>query len=331
MYPTGFALSYGGGPMAEATTSGHHDGPGGLYQAFGLCIHSALALPELPTVDPALAVDARIRYGRTPSRLAGGVEAEPFIETDGAACLIKAPAGRLLVSGGATIDVEPATGASEADLRPYVLGSALALLCLQRGVLPLHASAVMVGATVAAFVGPSGAGKSTLAAGLAQRGFAVVCDDLCALTLEAGRPEAGRAFVWPGVTRIKLWPDSVGILGADTTRLERVPGLGKYAWTVGGGVATTGPRLPLGAVYCLRTDLASARLQTLRGPEAVAAVLAGVHRWPTAQALGVSETLFRQVVGLAGAAPVFDAPDPLDPAKSGARLRTIMASFEAIG
>jgi hypothetical protein len=62
----------------------------------------------------------------------------------------------------------------------------------------------------------------------------------------------------------------------------------------------------------------------------VAAVLDGVHRWPTARALGRSDAVFRSATALAGAIPVYDAPDPLSSAPPSARLRTIIASFDAL-
>ena len=65
-----------------------------------------------------------------------------------------------------------------ADVRLFLLGSVWGALALQRGLLPLHASAVGRGRTVHAFTGPPGAGKSTLAAALAARGYPLFTDDM---------------------------------------------------------------------------------------------------------------------------------------------------------
>jgi len=95
--------------MANAMAGRARYGSGGVYQAFGLCIRSALPLPELPAAEAGAAVDVSVRLKPAPSFLPGAIEAEPFIETAPGACLVKTPVGRMLVSNGATIDLDPAT------------------------------------------------------------------------------------------------------------------------------------------------------------------------------------------------------------------------------
>ena len=69
----------------------------------------------------------------------------------------------------------------------------------------LHASAVHVNGKAVLFCGPSGAGKSTLAAALAQRGYPLVTDDLCAITLAPGAPP----MVHPDGRQLKLWAQAI--------------------------------------------------------------------------------------------------------------------------
>ena len=68
------------------------------------------------------------------------------------------------VSGGRQIRVWPAAGATQKDIEIFLFGSVWAALCHQRGILPLHASAIVTGGGITAFAGHSGAGKSTTAA-----------------------------------------------------------------------------------------------------------------------------------------------------------------------
>jgi hypothetical protein len=125
---------------------------------------------------------------------------------------------RFLVSDGSEIVVAPAPGALLSDVRSYLIGSVFVVLCQQRGLLPLHASAVLARDGVVAFVGDSGQGKSTLAAHLGQRGFHVVADDIC--LIDPGKP--GPVQVTPTAPWLKLWRNSLESLGARAEGLIRV-------------------------------------------------------------------------------------------------------------
>lgn len=125
--------------------------------------------------------------------------------------------GNFEVSRGRRIAVAPVAGADPGELRVFLLGSALAAVCCQRGLLLLHASVVRLAARTVALCGPVGSGKSTLAAALVSQGASFVCDDL-------GRFDvcAGRAVVYPSVPRLKLSAAAVETLGWSTDHLRRV-------------------------------------------------------------------------------------------------------------
>jgi hypothetical protein len=94
-----------------------------------------------------------------------------------------------------------------------MLGSAWGALCYQRGLLPLHASAVVVDGRVHAFTGPSGAGKSTLAAGLSARGLQYFTDDI--LIIDPARMLNREAACFAGQKSMKLWADAISLVTAD--------------------------------------------------------------------------------------------------------------------
>jgi hypothetical protein len=298
-----------------------------MYQAFGLRILSPLALPELPATPDTTPADVVLRFASAPTSLAGGAEAEPFIETAGNVCLVKAPVARFLVSGGQTVEIDCLPGASEADLRLYLLGSVFSLICHQRGLLPLHASAVAACDGAIAFSGVSGAGKSTLAVGLEQLGFPVLCDDLCAVGFGGARP-----VVQPGVARLKLWRDSLALIGVPSEGLERVaPSVDKYVLPSGPVVGVAGPGpLPLRGLYLLGSKGEGRRLARVRGARAFAGALAGVHRWPTAVALGLSRRVFDQLARLVGSCAVYEFVGHTETATPHDRQQSVLGSFEAI-
>lgn len=134
------------------------------------------------------------------------------------------------------------------DAVSYLLGPVLGLLLRLRGVTCLHASAVAVEDSSLVFVGSEGAGKSTTAAAFARQGFAVISDDVAALSENADGFQ-----VLPAYPHLCLWPDSVKMLYGSTEALPRFsPEWDKRRLALGeNGTCFESRHLPLGAVYLL--------------------------------------------------------------------------------
>ncbi|HVB58294.1 MAG TPA: hypothetical protein VNE63_17945 [Candidatus Acidoferrales bacterium] len=130
----------------------------------------------------------------------------------------------------------------------YLLGPVLGVLLRYRGVTCLHASAVAVDDCAVAFVGPPGAGKSTTAAALAQRGYAILSDDI--VTLE----EEGCTFqVKPAYPHLWLWPESVELVYGTSDALPRpIPNGDKRRLSLANEKTQFEKRaLPLSRIYLL--------------------------------------------------------------------------------
>jgi hypothetical protein len=95
------------------------------------------------------------------------------------------------------------------DIEIFLFGPAWATLCHQRGMLPLHASAVVTGKGIIAFAGHSGAGKSTIAGLLNSFGYELITDDI--LPVSFNRNSSPGA--WPYLRRLKLQRDPIIQLG----------------------------------------------------------------------------------------------------------------------
>jgi hypothetical protein len=193
----------------------------GVYLIGGITLFSEIALPELPLIQQqsATAHPVQIRLGAVASLLPGAIELDPDCFATPAQYLLNIPGvARYLVTDGREIVVDVAAAAPPLDVRGYLLGSIFVVLCQQRGLLPLHASAIAGKSGVVAFLGNSGHGKSTLAAHLAQRGFRVLADDVC--LIDATEPNA--AMVIPTAPWLKLWRNSLESLGREVEGLDRV-------------------------------------------------------------------------------------------------------------
>jgi hypothetical protein len=192
-----------------------------VYRFGGIGLVSEIPLPELSLwrSDTAPLPEIHIRLGSVPASLPHGTEVDPdCFATPSEYLLCVQGIARYLVLEGREVIVEPAESALELDVRAYLLSTIFAVLCHQRGLLPLHASAVSCGGGVIAFLGHSGQGKSLLAANLARRGFSVVADDIC---LVDARGE-GPAMVIPVAPWLKLWRASLDQLGMPAQGLDPV-------------------------------------------------------------------------------------------------------------
>lgn len=117
------------------------------------------------------------------------------------------------------IEYIPKSGATEDALRVCLLGWFLGALLQQRGLIVLHGNAVSFdGQTAEIFVGDKGAEKFTMAAWCYQQGASLVADDICAIYFNA----AGLPLVLPSYPHMRLWPESVDLLGLSYQNLRPV-------------------------------------------------------------------------------------------------------------
>jgi hypothetical protein len=278
--------------------------------AFGLRLRSALSLPELPHVpDDGRAADVVLERGPVPERLDGAVEVAPSMLVSPARFQLALPAARFSVREGKRIVVDARAGSSDDELRPYLLGTVMGALCLQRGLLPLHAAAVLSRGGAAALAGPSGVGKSTLAAQFQSRGCAVLADDLLAVEI----PGDGDPLARQGLARLRL--RTAGDESKISLPISRPEN--DQPW-------------PLRRVYILRADgSATPELRRLRGPEAVSGLLGQVYRWPIAVAMDGGQMAFAHCLALARRSEIFTlsfAHDASTPATIAEALEAHIAS-----
>jgi hypothetical protein len=132
-------------------------------------------------------------------------------------CLVFDGIGSFLIRSGTEIVVQPEAGVDDDRVRPFVIGTALGVLLIQRGGLILHASTVGVNGRGAAFMGGPGWGKSTTAAALRRRGHRLVADDITSVVLDGDRH-----LVRPGFPTQRLTEESATALGHDYAALRPI-------------------------------------------------------------------------------------------------------------
>lgn len=210
-----------------------------LYSAFSLLVESNRFVPGLlaASVNYPFQADIQIDLvGDDRARLPDGVRRElftsPFTGVDDNPIVVawSLNAGefyRLLYDDGTEFVVDNAGsrvwGSWPEHLRiedtaPFITGPILGLALRLRGIVCLHASAVLIAPGCAvAFVGPAGAGKSTIAASFAQLGYPILSDDIVALDAD----QSGFCAL-PAHPTIRLWDKSVKALFGNESALPRI-------------------------------------------------------------------------------------------------------------
>ena len=179
------------------------------------------------------------------------------------------------VSAGRQIRIWPTVGTAEKDIEIFLFGMVWGALCHQRGILPLHASAIVSAGRITAFAGRSGIGKSTAAALLNSFGYPLVADDILPVSLgQSSVPGA-----WPFLRRLKLSRDSIAQLALRPTELvgER---LEKERYFVSPKRIADDRWHRLERIYMLETDpnISGVAIDQIAGDEAVRAIVDQTYR-----------------------------------------------------
>lgn len=176
------------------------------YKAFGLLIESEFALPECVENESAMQADVFIRHQDLSALWECHAKPHKLFVCTEQFVLFKVPDTAIFcVEEGCKISVSPFSGTDINKLRLYILGTCMGIVLMQRQILPLHGSALLIDDKVFAIVGDSGAGKSTLASVLMQKGYAMLSDDVIAVTMN----DRNDLLVHPSYPQQKLWKDSL--------------------------------------------------------------------------------------------------------------------------
>jgi hypothetical protein len=172
-----------------------------IYTVCGINIDSAIDLAGIFPLSAEPRVDAVIRLVTTDHELAEGLPFGVSYDQNKKALVATHPSvGSFSIMGGNEIKVRAKAAVPKAELANVLVTTPLAALLLQRGLLPLHASAVETDRGAIVFLGPTTSGKSCLAAWLQQKGCTVLSDDMTVLSKDAN----GRIWVVSGDGRLKL-------------------------------------------------------------------------------------------------------------------------------
>jgi hypothetical protein len=277
-----------------------------VHRIAGLRIVSDFPLfgPSEGHADAIAEDQVLIRLAPIPKELPSAATRFLNVQCNGNEVLLDYPGvGRFLLRDGHEILVDPASSSNERNLLAYLLGTVFGILCHQRRIPPLHASAIDVADGCVAFIGESGAGKSTLAAALAARAHQVIADDVCFLQLD----KDGDVQAWPSIRHLRLWEDAMSALDCNSLMAEQeFRGLNKYLIPVKPLRNPTKPRR-LRRVYQLHDaqEVVGPSVSRLHGAAAIEVLLQNVYRLSLAERIGYKPGAFVVCAAAARGASVF--------------------------
>lgn len=268
------------------------------YTVYGLRIASELPLPEL-LPGSNRSPDVHIRCGPVPTALPNPLgEGDYFQATPDTFLMAIRNIGRFLVVKGREIVIDRFPNCPEEGLRLFLLGSAFGALLHQRRLLVMHASTIQTARGAALFVGDSGHGKSTLVAALVKRGYAMLADDVTAVTIDStSGPVALASF-----PRLRLCADAAAQLNCSVDGLPRVHSPGpvprdKYVVPV---THFCDAPLPVHAMYTLNVHAApKIHLEAVDSVQRFALVGANTYRYKFLEGLGLRQMHFHAAIRLA--------------------------------
>lgn len=289
------------------------------YRAFGLNIASEFECPALPPHEGA--ADIQMRYGKTPDSIPNARAKGPYFEVKPDSLLFYIQdVARFYISEGRDIIVEPAEGSNDEAIRLFLLGIVFAGVFHQRGLLPLHGSAIETPEGVAVFVGHPGVGKSTLAGGFRKRNYQVFTDDLCVISPS----EQGAPLVHPGYPEMKMTEESAGVLGVSTESLRNVEWWKRKYMVPFTDRFSDGPKT-VSSIYLVSPTIDDQfAIEPIEGAERFQVVLAHTFRNTFLEGLGAGATHFRLAAAVASHARMNRVIRPVE----GFRLEELLDLLE---
>ena len=199
------------------------------YFAYGLQVRSPVSLPFASLACERRRASVDVRFGAVPAALPAAVHSihrrwglPEWEAAPGVFLYRRLGVAHYLVTEGREILVQP-LGRDDCEIGRVLAGVVWWALLLQRGIVPLHGSAVAFKEGAGLFLGRSGVGKSSLLGALLKRGHAMLADDIvgvapgCSIRgasasrLPAPGPDS-RIQALPAVPRLQLHADTLNAL-----------------------------------------------------------------------------------------------------------------------
>lgn len=177
-----------------------------IYTIAGLIVESEFKIPEL--IPSKGEPDVTLKMGKTPEKLDNPTVEKVLVHINANEVLFTIPEiAKFWIIKDKEVIIELMHPDRTDDAQKYILSFILGVLSFKKGFYPMHGGGVIYNGEAYLFTAHSGAGKSTTIAGLQQRGFKALADDISNIYVDNGT-----IMMHPCFPRFKLWEDSLEML-----------------------------------------------------------------------------------------------------------------------
>ncbi len=179
------------------------------YSAFGLIISSEIVIDAFQPCEGI--PDVNILVDQLQPHLREGICPKVKHLISSSEFMFQKNGVRYLIQDGKRIVIELPARYNSAMVQAYITGACMATILLQRSILPMHGSAVVIGGRAAIFTGHSGAGKSSLCHAFRKNQYEYLSDDITVVSVN----EEGHTMIQPSFPQQRLCRNTARKLGYD--------------------------------------------------------------------------------------------------------------------
>jgi len=195
-----------------------------FFKAFGLNIQSEFPFQGIEIPEKGF-FDIDVIEGEIPTELTNTKHKGLSFESNETEFLLKIPnVATFLIKEGNKIIISRGSEVENREIELFFLGSAMAVILMQRGIIPFHGSAFEKNGKCIIISGKSGAGKSTLLRYFLNEGYKALTDDVCALSMNNNK-----ITITPSYPSSKIWEDIMKKYNLEKNNTNQVrPDIKKY-------------------------------------------------------------------------------------------------------
>ena len=297
------------------------------YRLYGLATASQILIPDAESAVPDS--DVPLVSGEADVSIALGDVPADWADDPGTVkltddwCFLASP-GRFLmdcqgfrfdISGGSQITVDlnglPIEGS---HLHTYILGSAFGVVCLQRGLLPIHGAAVETDQGTAIIItGHTGSGKSAILSALVDQGRRYLSDDVTVVSMKSGAPTALPAYPQRKIAAQTVEERSVSLAGAIPIHED-----GRDKFAIRNTSEWAGEALPLAAMVELRPvkregePYFTPEVKKITGHASLDLLMRNLYRRRFWESIGLPPERMKQLLEIASATNMYQVIRPAE-------------------
>lgn len=274
------------------------------YRIFGFNVESDIRLPGISVTGDG-SCDLRIILGDVPVRMDDSLKTN-YMYTNDKFCFHIKNLAHFYIENGNTMIIEK-IGYPDMDLiREYVLSVAFSVTILQRQMIPMHGSAVVMDGKCLIFTGNSGAGKSSICNALVKAGYKFLSDDISVIVMDEDVPVVQAAY-----PQQKLCKDMVSNLYPEEALLQEAHTINdKFHMDNRESFSDKSARLS--AIFKLvPKEACTTNLKELSGAEKLKSFLENIFFYNFIQESGMNPKIFTDSLRIVNKIPLFEIERPI--------------------